>query len=100
MHTFFLASCNITCVPFAQVAVYKAVRAIADIPVNLVKEWTQSLPKTLLEGCSKVCSHIAHMQLNRSLLALRSMAGLRRSPLQKACLAVDPSPVLVLHPGS
>jgi len=36
-----------------QVAVYKAVRAIADIPVNLVKEWTQTLPKTLLEGCSK-----------------------------------------------
>eukprot|EP00983_Pelagomonas_calceolata_P099223 1158434-Pelagomonas_calceolata.AAC.3 len=36
------------------VAVYKAVRAIADIPVNLVKEWTQTLPKTLLEGCSKV----------------------------------------------
>lgn len=38
----------------AQVAVYKAVRAIADIPVNLVKEWTQTLPKTLMEGCSKV----------------------------------------------
>mmetsp|Transcript_11010 Transcript_11010/g.30188 ORF Transcript_11010/g.30188 Transcript_11010/m.30188 type:complete len:173 (-) Transcript_11010:808-1326(-) len=46
-----------------KVAVYKAVRAIADIPVNLVKEWTQTLPKTLLEGCSKEDAEAAVKQL-------------------------------------
>jgi len=46
-----------------KVAVYKAVRAIADIPVNLVKEWTTTLPKTLLEGCSKEDADKALKQL-------------------------------------
>jgi len=49
-----------------KVAVYKAVRAIADIPVNLVKEWTQTLPKTLLEGCSKEDAEAAVKQLTEA----------------------------------
>ncbi|KAG1654514.1 hypothetical protein FOA52_003666 [Chlamydomonas sp. UWO 241] len=36
-----------------KVAVYKAVRNICGIAVNQVKDYTSSLPKTLLEGVTK-----------------------------------------------
>lgn len=46
-----------------KVAVYKAVRSIAGIAVNQVKEFTATLPKALVEGVSKEEAEAAKQQL-------------------------------------
>nr|WLG71292.1 ribosomal protein L12 [Chlorophyceae sp. KF-2023a] len=46
-----------------KVAVYKVVRSIAGIAVNQVKEFTNTLPKTLKESVSKEDAEAAKQQL-------------------------------------
>lgn len=46
-----------------KVAVYKAVRSIANIAVNQVKEFTATLPKALKEAVSKEEAESAKQQL-------------------------------------
>nr|YP_009238349.1 ribosomal protein L12 [Bracteacoccus minor]AMO01227.1 ribosomal protein L12 [Bracteacoccus minor] len=46
-----------------KVAVYKAVRSIANIAVNQVKEFTATLPKTLKDSVSKEEAEAAKQQL-------------------------------------
>jgi len=46
-----------------KVGIYKVVRTIAGIAVNQVKEFTATLPKTVLEGASKADAETAKTQL-------------------------------------
>ncbi|GAX75893.1 hypothetical protein CEUSTIGMA_g3336.t1 [Chlamydomonas eustigma] len=46
-----------------KVGIYKVVRTIAGIAVNQVKDFTATLPKTVLEGASKADAETARTQL-------------------------------------
>jgi large subunit ribosomal protein L7/L12 len=49
-----------------KVSIYKVVRAIANIAVNQVKEFTATLPKALKEGVSKEEAQAAKQQLEEA----------------------------------